>query len=185
LLEGVQIIVVVSLVTVSIARLMAGEDKWRRIFDAGILATAVSSYLTFSYSKLLTLTDLIMFCRARFISPCRACSDFSTSGFIESFVSSKLHSPLVSQSSPSSARCVTSVARRQYRAKSDPCPDSSQLFPFVFVKHPSVSIFARLGFTQAALAIVLSTLLLLTPPRFCPKLKEVSFDSTLTHLFDP
>lgn len=42
LLEGVQIIVVVSLVTVSIARLMAGEDKWRRIFDAGILATAVS-----------------------------------------------------------------------------------------------------------------------------------------------
>ena len=52
LLEGVQIIVVVSLVTVSIARLMAGEDKWRRIFDAGILATAVSLYTSLFYARI-------------------------------------------------------------------------------------------------------------------------------------
>lgn len=45
-LEGLQVLTVVSLVAISVARIQAGEEKWRRIFDGGILASAVS----FSFS---------------------------------------------------------------------------------------------------------------------------------------
>ena len=43
LLEGAHVITVVALIAVCVTRLQAGEDKWRKIFDGGILATAVSS----------------------------------------------------------------------------------------------------------------------------------------------
>ncbi|GAA5962699.1 hypothetical protein JCM3765_006170 [Sporobolomyces pararoseus] len=45
-LEGLQVLTVVLLVAIGVARLQAGEEKWRRIYDGGILATSV--YLVLS-----------------------------------------------------------------------------------------------------------------------------------------
>ncbi|GAA5830407.1 hypothetical protein JCM3766R1_002706 [Sporobolomyces carnicolor] len=52
LLEGAHVLTVVALVAVCVTRLQAGEDKWRRIFDGGILATAL-------YLALLSLLRLV------------------------------------------------------------------------------------------------------------------------------
>ncbi|BGP51975.1 hypothetical protein JCM10450v2_007935 [Rhodotorula kratochvilovae] len=45
----------------------------------------------------------------------------------------------------------------------------SSLLPFAFVTHPPLTTFWRLGLAQVALSIGLCTLLLLTPPRFTPR----------------
>lgn len=42
-LEGLQVLTVLALVAISVARMQAGEEKWRSIFDGGVLTTAVSS----------------------------------------------------------------------------------------------------------------------------------------------
>ncbi|GAA5982978.1 hypothetical protein JCM11641_006904 [Rhodosporidiobolus odoratus] len=47
------------------------------------------------------------------------------------------------------------------------------VYPFAFLDHPPLSTSSRVGFAQTALALTLGALLLLTPPRFHPRLKGV------------
>ncbi|GAA5842760.1 hypothetical protein JCM9279_003979 [Rhodotorula babjevae] len=50
----------------------------------------------------------------------------------------------------------------------------ANLLPFAFIAHPPVSAFWRLGLAQAVLALLLCTLLLLTPPRFVPTKPDIA-----------
>ncbi|GAA5895640.1 hypothetical protein JCM8208_005288 [Rhodotorula glutinis] len=64
----------------------------------------------------------------------------------------------------------------------------ANLLPFAFIAHPPVSAFWRLGLAQAVLALLLCTLLLLTPPRFVPTKPDVAANpaetaSPLSNLF--
>ncbi|GAA5992543.1 hypothetical protein JCM5350_008275 [Sporobolomyces pararoseus] len=122
-LEGLQVLTVISLVAISVARIQAGEEKWRRIFDGGILASAV--YLVLS--SVLRLFDEKFHRIVRFQQLALAAGLASFTFF-------------------------------------------SELFPFIFVHHPRVSTSVELGWAQAILAFTLCTILLLTPPRFEPKI---------------
>ncbi|GAA6020697.1 hypothetical protein JCM11491_000519 [Sporobolomyces phaffii] len=119
LLEGLQVITVAGLLAVSLARMQAGEDKWRSIYDAGLLAIAV-------YLIILSLVRLL---------------------------DERFHRQVRLQ------QLVLSAGLAAFTFM-------SELFPFIFVKHPQISTFIKLGWAQAALSIVLCTVLLLTPPRF-------------------
>ncbi|GAA5902469.1 hypothetical protein JCM6882_002761 [Rhodosporidiobolus microsporus] len=50
---------------------------------------------------------------------------------------------------------------------------AADVYPFAFVAHPPLSLSWRIGFAQTALSLVLCTLLLLTPPRWKPRLPDV------------
>ncbi|GAA5941205.1 uncharacterized protein JCM15063_006399 [Sporobolomyces koalae] len=119
LLEALHIITAIALVTISVTRLQAGEEKWQRVFEGGVLATAI--YLVLS--SLVRLLD------------------------------ERLHQIVRNQQLVLGAglALLTFVV---------------ELLPFVYVEHPTLTLFTRLGMTQAGLALALCTILLLTPPRF-------------------
>ncbi|GAA6051563.1 hypothetical protein JCM3770_003474 [Rhodotorula araucariae] len=50
----------------------------------------------------------------------------------------------------------------------------SSLLPFAFVAHPPLTTFWALGLAQASLALTLCSLLLLTPPRFVPRVPHAA-----------
>ncbi|GAA6017471.1 hypothetical protein JCM10207_008238 [Rhodosporidiobolus poonsookiae] len=47
------------------------------------------------------------------------------------------------------------------------------VYPFVFVSHPPLTLYWRIGIAQTALSFLLCTLLLMTPPRWTPRLAGV------------